>query len=179
MRGPVLSLLAGGLLLSAGCASMKVQDQLEKLKEAVEGYNQAFRWKNYERAAQYLPVEHRGAFVAAYDDDEKSLQMEDYNVSRVDLISEEAATVSVRVRFLLLPSVVVENRTLTQHWQKIEGAWILETEENSIRKLDFGTKPELPPEKPDSKDPYEVEVEAPGDGDSEAREESSGEPGWE
>lgn len=179
MKASVRKLILGALFLLPSCASMKVQDQLEKLKEAVEGYNQAFRWKSYERAAQYLPVEKRGAFVAAYDDDEKSLQLEDYNVARVDLINDDEATVAVRVRYLLLPSVVVENRTLTQHWHKVEGAWILEDEDNSLRKLDYDKKPDLPPEKPDSKDPYEVDVSLPEDSGDQGDENSSGEPGWE
>lgn len=152
------------------CASMGVQDKLEKLKEAVEGYNQAFRWKNYERAAQYLPNDIRAAFMAAYDDDESSLQVEDYQISKVDVLSDDEAKVSVRVRFLLLPSVVVENRTMVQHWHRVAGEWILETEEQSIRKLDASKKADLPAERPDSADPYEVEVSPPG--------ESPSEPAW-
>ena len=171
MRARVLGLIASLALVVSSCASMKVQDDLEKLKEAVEGYNQAFRWKNYERASLYLPGEKRAAFMTAYDDDERSLQMEDYQVSKVDLLSEEQATVSVRVRFLLLPSVVVENRTLTQHWQRIQGEWILEEEEASIRKLDLTQPTPTPPGKPDSADPYEVEVTPPGEEPTEA--------GWE
>lgn len=168
-RGLALALI--GASLFSACASMKVQDDLEKLKEAVEGYNQAFRWKNYERASLYLPDGKRAAFMAAYDDDERSLQMEDYQVSKVNLHNEDQATVSVRVRFLLLPSVVVENRTLIQHWQRVVGEWILEDEEASIRKLDLAEPAELPPGKPDSTDPYEVEVTPPG--------EEPGEAGWE
>lgn len=160
------------LVLAAvtGCASMGVQDTLEKLREAVEGYNQAFRWKNYERAAQYLPNDVRAAFMTAYDDDESSLQIEDYQISKVDVVNDDEAKVAVRVRYLLLPSVVVENRTLVQHWHRVAGEWILEQEDNAIRKLDPAKKAELPPERSDSEDPYEVQVSPPG--------ESPSEPAW-
>lgn len=176
MRSGCIAVHTALLAALGGCASMGAQDTLEKLREAVEGYNQAFRWKNYERAAQYLPNEVRAAFLAAYDDDESSLQLEDYQISKVDIANDDAATVSVRVRFLLLPSVVVENRTLVQHWHRVSGEWMLENEDNSIRKLDLSKTADLPPEKPDSPDAYEVETER--DGPAGAAPADPSEPAW-
>lgn len=135
-----LSLL---LVVAAGCATSS-QEMFEELKSAVDGYNSAYRWKNYERAASYLPNDLRAAFIASYEDDEKSLHVEGYRLLRVDLDGEKAATVYVRVRYMLLPSINVENRTLVQHWHKVNDVWILETEENSIRDVEPGAIPRNP-----------------------------------
>lgn len=129
----VASALALALLL-AGCSAAK-PNPADRLKEAVEAYNHAFRWKNYERAAMFIPSDIRSAFVSAYADDESALQVEDYSIRKVDWEGENAATVSVHIRYLLLPSVTVQQQTLIQHWQDIDGNWILETEENSIKQL--------------------------------------------
>ena len=130
----------------AGCSAMgsSQQDALKDLQEAVEAYNDAYRWKNYERAALFLPVDTRGAFLASYEEDDKSLHVEGHQVLQADLLGAEAAKVTVRVTYMELPSVTLENRTLIQHWHKVGGRWLLETEENSIRPLDPAKAPADP-----------------------------------
>jgi len=155
------------LVLISACAASTQQDTLEALKDAVEGYNHAFRWKDYERAALSVPPDLRRAFLAAYEDDESSLQIEDYEIAHVRLEGEDAATVTVRVRYMLLPAVIVQRATLVQHWHKIGADWILETEENSLRRLDPSREPENPrardpePVAPEQSGRTEVEVEGP------------------
>jgi hypothetical protein len=48
---------------------------------------------------------------------------------------------------MLLPSVVVQKRTLVQHWAMIKDRWLLESEENSIRKIDPLASPQQSAEK--------------------------------
>lgn len=117
---------------------------MEELKAAIDGYNSAYRWKNFERAASYLPNDLRAAFLAAYEEDDQSLHVETFQILQVDLLNDTAATVTVRVRYLELPSITLENRTLTQHWQKVNDIWLLETEENSIRAIDPARAPKNP-----------------------------------
>lgn len=128
-------LLAAIALLTAltACASTRMQESLTQLNESVEGYNEAYRWKNYERAAAFLPPDLRAAFIATYEDD--SLHIEDYQIVAVNLDSERAATVTLRLRYMLLPSVNIDKRVLVQHWHKLGEAWILESEDNSIREI--------------------------------------------
>jgi hypothetical protein len=140
--GPVRA-LGRALLLAAhlapgalGCATSSQGDAAEQLQRSVEAYNEAYRWKNYERASSFLPPDLRAAFVAAHEDDEKSLHVEDYQILAVDHPREGAADIRVRVTYILLPSNTVEKRTVVQHWQRVGGAWVLETEDNSIRALD-------------------------------------------
>jgi hypothetical protein len=141
-------------LVLAGCATSQ-QTAMEELQSAVDGYNSAYRWKNFERAASYLPNDMRAAFIAAYEEDDHSLHVETFQILKVDL-TEDSATVVVRMRYMELPSITLENRTLTQHWHKVNDVWILETEENSIRAIEVGATPknpdavkgvEVPPEK--------------------------------
>ena len=139
-----MRIFAGCLaLLLGGCANSK-EMLMQELQDAVEGYNSAYRWKNFERAASYLPNDLRAAFIAAYEEDDSALHVETYQIIKVDLVNDNSATVTVRLRFLELPSINLENRTLTQHWQKVNNAWILETEDGSIRELDVGAAPKNP-----------------------------------
>jgi hypothetical protein len=131
MRALVIALV----VLSTGCASTQTKNTLEALQESVDGYNEAYRWKNYERAASYLPEDMRQSFLTAYEDSDNSLHVEDYQVLKVDL-DGDAAKVTLRLRYMQLPSVTVERKTLVQHWHKIGGVWIMETEDNSIREIE-------------------------------------------
>lgn len=136
--------LFGAGAASGGCATTTTKNAVERLQESVEAYNHAFRWKNYERASLYLPNDQRSPFLAAYEDDESSLQVEDYAIRQLDVLSDKAATVSIKVSYLMLPSVTVQQATLVQHWAEVNGAWILEAEDNSIRKIDASKTPRDP-----------------------------------
>lgn len=160
-------LVVGALLLAAsGCATTGGgSSELQELQESVEAYNDAYRWKNYQRAALFLPPDMRAAFLATYEEDDKALHIEDYQILRADMLDESSAKILVRVRFMLLPSVTLETKNLVQHWQMVGGRWLMETEENSIREIDpsklgmgdgdaFGGGPEPAPD-------MEVEVTDP------------------
>ncbi|MCK6547886.1 hypothetical protein L6R52_18685 [Myxococcota bacterium] len=135
------ALLALGV---ASCAAQKKRDALNQLQESIEAYNEAYRWKNYERAAAYVPADLRGAFLAAHEDEVSSLHVEDWQLLDVNVETPQAAKVTVRVRYMQLPSVIVEKKTVVQHWHEVNGAWILETEENPIRPLDPTKRPKNP-----------------------------------
>lgn len=157
------------------------KDALESLTEAVEAYNHAFRWKTYDQAVLFLPEDLRGPFLAAYEDDESSLQIEDYKIARVLMKSKTAAEVTVRVRYMVLPSVVVQRATLKQYWHEVGGRWILETEENSIRTLDPSKAPPedatlAPVVSPEQEGDTELEVFGPGDAPPPAASEEGAEP---
>lgn len=170
MRGRAL-LLGLGAAWAAGCATTTTKTAVERLQEAVEGYNHAFRWKNYERSALYLPNDKRTAFLAAYEDDESSLQVEDYTIRQLDMLSDKAAKVAIKVSYLLLPSVNVKQATLVQHWAEVNGNWVLEAEDNSIRELDPAKQPRDPRARAKPADPEPgvnqgqttVDVERPDD----------------
>lgn len=156
-------------LAAAGCAHIDPLDKLELLHDSVEAYNHAFRWKAYDRAATYRLPEERTAFIAVYDDDQSSLQIEDYRVVRVNVIEDRSAEVTVRVRFLMLPSTVVQRSTIVQYWHKIGGNWLLESEKNPMRDMDLELQPrdkarlEGPKVSPEQEGQTELDVLGPGD----------------
>ncbi len=133
MRRGAAALMLGFCL--AACAAIQQGGPVEQLRKSVDGYNHAYRWKNYQRAAAFLPPDQRAAFVSAYDEDDKKLHVENYQVLKVDLATEDSAKVFIRYRYMLLPSVTVEKRRVVQHWQRIRGNWLLEQEDDSI--VDF------------------------------------------
>lgn len=168
------------LASAVGCAAAHMKDAMRELEESLEAYNEAYRWKNYERAAAFVPADLRAAFLATYEDEDNSLHVEDYKVLNVDMQSETAATVVVRVRYMLLPSVNVEKATLVQHWHRLNGAWTLETEEGSIRELSLEKKPRNPEAfggaEPPSRSQGETKVKAEGPRGEVLREDAPGEP---
>lgn len=124
------------LLVSTSCATSPVQERMEALRSSVKEYNEAYRWKNYQRAAVFLPMDQRAAFVASYEEDDKALHVEGYQILAVNFASPEVADVKVRYRFMQLPSVTLERRIVTQHWARVSGQWTLEHENDSIREID-------------------------------------------
>lgn len=129
------------LFLFSACATLKDQDNAQRINEAIEAYNHAYRWKNYDTAVLLLVPDLREGFLAAYEEDDSSLQVETYRIQKLELTSAEQAVAKIRMRYMLLPSVVLKRVTLVQHWTQINGQWLLESEENSIREIDPLQKP--------------------------------------
>ena len=158
-----LIILAG--LCFAGCATVGQKSDMNRLQKAVESYTHAYRWKNYDSAVLMLQPDLREPYLAAYEEDESSLQIEDIRVVRVELEAQDRAKITLRTRFMLLPSVTVQKKKLTQYWVKIGDQWLLEAEENSIRlidplsKSDLAKKRVLPPNAQTGN--TEVEIESP------------------
>lgn len=166
LPGGLLTALALSVAACAGVPSSASSDDLEPVKEAIEAYNHAFRWKSYNQAAQFLPPEVRGPFLAAYEDEESSLQIEECRIVRIHLKDASAATATVRVRFMMLPSVIVQKQTVVQHWFKVAGEWLLESEDNPIRTLDITQTVDeraAPEPDPSQLGQTEVDVETPVD----------------
>lgn len=128
-RRPVLALVVGVLALSlVGCAGA-TRGKLDDLKESVDAYNTAVRWKNYRQASLYLPNDRRTDFLTYFDEDNPSMHVEGVEILQVDIKSRDAAEVTVRYRYMELPSVVVERKVVTQSWHRIDNRWILEDED--------------------------------------------------
>lgn len=167
LRIPQVACALPFVLGAIACAPIQRQDSLTKLKESVDAYNHSFRWKAYGQASLHLPPDLRGPFLAAYEDEEASLQIEEARVLNVNVENDDSALVLVRYRYMMLPSVVVQKSTVTQHWKRIAGDWLLETEDNSIRDIDPAKQPtdlrESPKPKPEQEGKTEVDVFGPGD----------------
>ena len=122
-------------LLQVACAAA-ARERMEALERSIKGYNEAYRWKNFEQAAGFLPANLQGAFLASYEEDDKSLHVEGYQVLAVDMPEPDHAKVRVRYRYMLLPSVTLEHRVVTQHWARVNRRWVLEHEDRPLRALE-------------------------------------------
>jgi hypothetical protein len=125
------------LALSACAGSSR--DSMKKLKDSVDAYNTAFRWKNFHQAAMYLPNDLRTPFLTYFDEESPSLHIDGIEVLKVDVKSEDAAEVTVRYRYMQLPSVVVDRKVVTQSWHRVDGNWILEDEDPPL--VDYMSSP--------------------------------------
>ncbi len=109
------------------CATTSQKSQ--QLETSVDAYLEALRWKYYERAAGFRPNDLRASFLAAFEDEGTGLQIEDIQVLRVDVKSEASADITVRYRYMRLPSVTVQTEMIRQSWHRVDGKWLLEFEE--------------------------------------------------
>lgn len=126
------AVLAGGMALFSGCALWSSDDPAKRWFESVRDYNHAFRWKNFEKAAQFVAAEDRAEFVSRHEAKRKDLHIESYRILKMDLSEEDAGIAVVEVEFTKLPSITLQRRRLTQHWHRVAGAWILESEESPL-----------------------------------------------
>lgn len=141
-----LGLTALGGTTISGCASTQHNTMLA-LQDSIDGYNHALRWQNFEGAAAYLPNDLRTTFLALQTENAENLQIESFTIMKVELESERSAKVLVLLSYMLLPSVTLQSRRVTQHWHRVEDAWVLETEDDAIFPLEdeFGDGVSAPP----------------------------------
>jgi|GEM_PF-3963735 len=123
----VLAVLAG-VLWGAGCPDKK-KDMFEKkqnLREAIEGYNECFFWRDFDRAAHYVVQEKRGEFLAATEDLRRGYTLDDFRIMSIRLgPSGEMAMVDVKRKFIMSPSVTLQEKTFKQKWVMKQDAWYL------------------------------------------------------
>lgn len=122
------------VLLASACATSAQKNQ--QLQTSVDAYLEAMRWQYYERAAAFRPNDLRASFLATLEDEGSGLQIEDIKVLRVDVQSDDAADITVRFRYMRLPSVTVKNEVIRQSWHRVDGKWLLEFEEPPFVEID-------------------------------------------
>lgn len=98
----------------------------EKLRDASQGYNQALRWRDIDRAAEYLPAEAQQRFLAEQEEMGEELVVVDYDLTRLDLDKRTGVAASrVQIWWHLDDSTIVEDTTIDQLWQWNDGKFIL------------------------------------------------------
>ncbi len=135
----------GLLALSFSCASTATRRQA--LEPAVQSYNTLLRWKKFERAADYLPVEERADFIERYLAAEDDLYVESVEVRAISWLSDKplpAAQVVVVANAYLLPSTVLEKYIIRQRWEYRGKKWLL-----TERSRELAPPLDPPPKAPD------------------------------
>ncbi|OGP60227.1 MAG: hypothetical protein A2V67_18715 [Deltaproteobacteria bacterium RBG_13_61_14] len=128
MKNPYLWLIpALSVLVLSACASNRyLALQGQSLEERVNKYNDLYRWREYDSAANYLLPSVRRDFLAVIDSYRHDLNVEDYVIKDIHLDEEgRNATVVVARSFFKMPSVSLQQEEITQHWVRAVGEWYL------------------------------------------------------
>jgi hypothetical protein len=119
MRAPwLLAFLVGGCMTGDGMQS--------KLRDATTEYNKSLRWRDIDRAAEYLPADAQQAFLAQQDEYRTELVVVDYELTRLDLDKRTGVAASrAQIWWHTDDTTVVETTTVDQLWQFHEGNFVL------------------------------------------------------
>lgn len=97
-----------------------------KLRDASTDYNKALRWRDIDRAAEFLPAESQQAFLAAHEEYAEDLVVVDYELTRLDLDKATGVAASrAQIWWHADDSTVVEHTMVDQLWQFHEGKFVL------------------------------------------------------
>jgi hypothetical protein len=113
-----LALLVGGCMTGDGMQT--------KLRDATTEYNKSLRWRDIDRAAEWLPAESQQTFLARQDEYAKELVVVDYELTRLDLDKVTGVAASrAQIWWHTDDSTVVEKTIVDQLWQYHEGKFVL------------------------------------------------------
>lgn len=112
--------------LLAGCLSVGLTDR-DRLKMALEEYNDGLRWGKVEASCAHLPVAARQPFAERFQSLAGELQIMDYEVQRIEWDRKQGtARVRVDVSWSLARRGVVERSVIEQTWKEAGmGGWII------------------------------------------------------
>lgn len=111
-------------LLGAGC--MTGDGMQTKLRDASTDYNKALRWRDIDRAAEFLPAESQQAFLATHEDYAEEIVVVDYELTRLDLDKTTGVAASrAHIWWHADDSTVIESTMVDQLWQFHEGKFVL------------------------------------------------------
>ncbi len=126
MRAAVLLAILG----TSGC--MTGDGMQTKLRDATTEYNRAVRWRDVDRAAEFLPAESQQAFLRKCEELGEELVVVDYELTRLDLDKTTGVAASrAQIWWHTDDSTVIETTAVDQLWQFHEGNFILVDERRS------------------------------------------------
>lgn len=112
------------IVFAAACASAGSQNH-EKLAESIRSFNEGVRWQRFEVAAVSIPPRERSAFVEAMDERTKDLRITDYEIVRVDRVTDKAAKVHIKVSWYKDTEGTLRETHAMQLWQRKGKAWLM------------------------------------------------------
>lgn len=128
LRAVALALVVASVTapLLAGCLSVGLTDR-DRLKMALEEYNDGLRWGKVEASCAHLPVAARQPFAERFQALAGELQIMDYEVQRIEWDRKQGtARVRVDVSWSLARRGVVERSVIEQTWKEAGmSTWII------------------------------------------------------
>lgn len=121
------------LLATLGLSACMSGDGMQtKLRDATTDYNKAIRWRDVDRAAEFLPAESQQAFLARHEEFGEELVVVDYELTRLDLDKTTGVAASrAQIWWHTDDSTVIETTAVDQLWQFHEGNFVLVDERRS------------------------------------------------
>ncbi|MEM1418518.1 MAG: hypothetical protein AAGH15_26725 [Myxococcota bacterium] len=143
MRVSVLASVLAALL--PACMLINLTES-EKLRDAVNGYNEELRWSRMDLAVQRVDPSHRAAFQVQHTGWGRDIQLADVEVVGMRVADEEieSATSTVTYRWYDQRTLLIAETTVVQTWEKRRGNFFLVTEAHA--EGDPGLLAELPEE---------------------------------
>lgn len=124
MRAARLVLAVASIAAATGC--MTGDGMQSKLRDASTDYNKSLRWRDIDRAAEFLPRESQMQFLAKQEEYAEDLVVLDYEVTRLDLDKRTGVAASrAMIWWHTDDSTVVETTTIDQLWQFHRGNFVL------------------------------------------------------
>jgi hypothetical protein len=97
-------------------------------KRASYAYNQAIKWRDYEKASSFLKKKDKDHLISNKEMLEKHLDLIEFEVLDATWDKEKVlATVEVRKRFILYPDNTYREEIIKERWKKEEGGWAIQT----------------------------------------------------
>jgi hypothetical protein len=117
-------------LFAVGCGAAPKTG--ETLMESVMTYNDGVRWERFSAAASRLPAPQRMQFIDESDSRAKDLKVTDYEVVRIEGISDKVSKVQVRVNWYKESEGTLRETHAMQTWRRAGKVWIL-AEQSRLR----------------------------------------------
>lgn len=129
MRARWMGLLVAVVLAASSCSG-GTYNSAEHLRDSVNHFNDAIRWGQHFRAAEWVQADHRNLWLSERRDWGDDLRIADYEVLDTQ-IGETGRTATVRVSmdWYRLSVGEVESSMLTQQWVKEGRTWVMASEE--------------------------------------------------
>ena len=122
--GSFLSVLATLGLACAGPGGLRGREGA--LQASSERFNEALRWQRFDLCERLLAPELTTSFATRFVARETELRLTDVQVLGVTWEEDRsAATVRLRIRFTLLPSITERVATVDQRWEDRQAGWLL------------------------------------------------------
>ena len=113
----------------AGCSHAQSPRGIRSaaLIKSAQAFNDGLRWQHFQKCDRLVAPEIAGAFHAQIVDVSETLQITDGELVGVDWPEDsEAATVRVKLRWVQLPSIIVQTATIEQRWEdRTNRGWTL------------------------------------------------------
>ena len=159
-RASLMTSLALGLglalivpALGAGCGAAPKRG--EELMDSVLTYNDGVRWGRFAAAASRVPPAERPDFVDERDELADDLHISEWDVVKVEQVTEDQARVQIKYSWFLDSVGTVQHTQALQRWQRSGKAWLM-VDERRVRGEEMPGLAEPEPEAEDQNDADEA-----------------------